>query len=624
MRTFVKSRAAQSLLLFGLLALMVAAVVELRKFSIAPSDWIARVNGHTITRLDLDRQMVEQEMMIQQLIQQFEYEYGPQMGQKMAQMYIKMMGLDKDQREVAKRGLIQKALLDDAAHTLDLPVSDETVAALFASVDPGLLKQHLAQMGLTFADFQTQQKNEMLRSLLHQLVIDSNYSADFIVKNYYQSNQLAKQFSYVSYPAEDFVYTQPVSDAQLRSFFDEQNRTSKRYIVPEKRIGTVFRFDPSLYKLSVTPADIQAYYSAHKDEFQDKPAQLVVRRILFTVEKPEDTTAAYEKAKETHAYLVEHPTEFAQKAKAVSQDTETSAQGGLLAPFAKGTYEPEFEKAAFLLEKNGAVSGIVKTKRGFEVIQREDKKAQTFKSLQEVEPMIKARLQQTRFNNLFVHAAKDVVNKAGQDKQALESFVLTHGAKKQPVVTTAKDNARSARELFHLKEGGITSYQDGDVGFVVVLEKIEPTYTQDFETIKDTEVRPDFLRKEGTALLNKTVEADITKAKGLSNSEFKKAFPKAKQTGLLSPANKDALSELTNKGISAESLFQLEIPGSAIIASGNGEKYIVHLDAVSPINESDFAQKKEELRASAAQMESQTLFDGFVASLYRTATIKQN
>ena len=46
------------------------------------SDWIARVNGHAITNVDLERHLVEQEMMIQQLVYQFEQEYGPDAGRK--------------------------------------------------------------------------------------------------------------------------------------------------------------------------------------------------------------------------------------------------------------------------------------------------------------------------------------------------------------------------------------------------------------------------------------------------------------------------------------------------------------------------------------------------------------
>ncbi len=51
-----------------------------------------------------------------------------------------------------------------------------------------------------------------------------------------------------------------------------------------------------------------------------------------------------------------------------SQDRVTRYQNGLLEPFSAGTYDPEFEKAAFSLKKNGDISKPFETSMGFHIL----------------------------------------------------------------------------------------------------------------------------------------------------------------------------------------------------------------------------------------------------------------
>ncbi len=81
-------------------------------------------------------------------------------------------------------------------------------------------------------------------------------------------------------------------------------------------------------------------------------------------------------------------------AKQVSQDG-TAQRGGDLGYFSRGQMVPEFEKAAFSLEK-GKVSQVVETKFGYHLIKLEDKKEARTLGFQEVEPKIAEFLRQKK------------------------------------------------------------------------------------------------------------------------------------------------------------------------------------------------------------------------------------
>jgi len=120
-------------------------------------------------------------------------------------------------------------------------------------------------------------------------------------------------------------------------------------------------------KVTVTEAEIEAYYEANKDRLQHD--ELVAARHIL-IKFPENVTeaqkkAALDKIQALRKKIVEGK-DFAEVAKANS-DCPSKKRGGDLGYFPKGAMVPEFEKVAFSVNE-GELSDVVETSYGYHLI----------------------------------------------------------------------------------------------------------------------------------------------------------------------------------------------------------------------------------------------------------------
>ena len=122
-----------------------------------------------------------------------------------------------------------------------------------------------------------------------------------------------------------------------------------------------------------SPADLQAYYDGHKNEWETVSARHILIRMkgspvaLKDGEKDLSDEEALAKAKDLRAKIAAGG-DFAALAKAESDDVGSGANGGSLGEFTRGRMVPPFDEAAFTLKVN-EVSEPVKTQFGYHIIQ---------------------------------------------------------------------------------------------------------------------------------------------------------------------------------------------------------------------------------------------------------------
>lgn len=150
-----------------------------------------------------------------------------------------------------------------------------------------------------------------------------------------------------------------------------------------------------------------------------------LRKEVFDAVKDEEVKARYEKEiaslpkeEEVHARHILVKTEdeakdiikqldegkdFIELAKAKSEDSSKS-DGGDLGYFTKGRMVPEFEEAAFTLEKGAYTKTPVKSQFGFHVIKVEDKREAAPPAFEQVEPQVRQLVMQEKYSALLEKA----------------------------------------------------------------------------------------------------------------------------------------------------------------------------------------------------------------------------
>lgn len=163
-------------------------------------------------------------------------------------------------------------------------------------------------------------------------------------------------------------------------------------------------------------------YKANQDRFK-VGEEVKVRHILALELKPESR----EKAEKILADL-KAGGDFAALAKEHSADKGSAEKGGDLGYFGKGQMLPEFEKAAFALQKKGELSGLVETKFGYHILKLDDRRAPRVRTFDEVKDELIKEVRATITQDARVAEAKKIEETATINKEAIEAFAKKFSA----------------------------------------------------------------------------------------------------------------------------------------------------------------------------------------------------
>jgi peptidyl-prolyl cis-trans isomerase D len=188
-----------------------------------------------------------------------------------------------------------------------------------------------------------------------------------------------------------------VAEDEIRARFEKEGNQARIVFA---------RFLPTMYAAKVpapSAADLAAYRQAHEKELKDyyeanrfvyqQPERIRARQILVKV-APDATPEAKAKAMERAQALlkeVEGGKDFAEVAKASSEDPGTKPSGGDLGWVERGNWEPALANAAFALEP-GKVTQPIETRFGVHLVKVEEKKPAQDKKLEEVQDEIATTL----------------------------------------------------------------------------------------------------------------------------------------------------------------------------------------------------------------------------------------
>ena len=295
--------------------------------------------------------------------------------------------------------------------------------------------------------------------------------------------------------------------------------------------------DPS----AITEEQAQAYYQAHPDEF-NSPEQVSVEYVELNgatlaaeaapdeselrqryqeqssrfatreqrlashilIEVPANANAETEKAAADKAAALGAELaggkDFAELAKASSDDAGSRADGGDLGWIEPGMMEPAFESALFALLP-GAVSAPVHTEQGYHLILLREVKAGATKPFEEVRAQLEQELLAERHNERYAELEDKLLTAAGTASGTLEPLATAIGTQVQTsgLFTRAIGDGialnpavREAAFSPEVKEDGLSS-EPVELAkehlIVLRLAEHKPVSPKTFEQVKDSIVQ---------------------------------------------------------------------------------------------------------------------------------------
>ncbi|MEJ8825224.1 SurA N-terminal domain-containing protein [Variovorax humicola] len=395
---------------------------------------VASVDGRDITRPEWDQQ---HRLEVDRIRQQ-----SPN---------IDVALLDSDAAKYATlERMVRDRVLQVAAEKTNMTVSEDKLARLFAA-DQGLAMFRGADGKFDRALFQraTQQTPEQYEasvraSLATQQVLQGIAGSAFATKAQADATLNAfydrREVQVAQLNPADFASKVTVSDADLEAWYKDHKA---QFQAPEQANVEFVVLDVDSVKknIAISEADLKTYYEQNKARFTTKEERRA-SHILITAPASApaaDRAKAKAKAEQLLAEVKKTPASFADIARKNSQDPGSAEKGGDL-DFVKrdGTMVKPFEDAMFTLKK-GEISDLVETEFGYHIIEVTDIKPEATPSFEQVRARIEDEARAQQATQEFAKAAESFTDMVFQQPDSLQPVADKFKLK----IQTANDVART-------------------------------------------------------------------------------------------------------------------------------------------------------------------------------------
>lgn len=498
---------------------------------------------------------------------------------------------------------IQQAALRREIKRHNLTVSADEIAAAIQTVPPPEVRTE--EQFLTDGKFDISKYRRWLGSSVGQQfvpVLEARYR-DEILRAKLLRNVTADVF---------------LSDPALWERYRDQNEKVSilltpilpRTVVPDSAV-------------TVTAAEVDAHYAAHKDDFKRPRTAFMSFVAVPRVIDASDSAAALARANAVRAEIA-GGAPFAEVARRESSDGSASA-GGELGTFARGTTAAEFDAAVFSMPLN-TLSAPVQTQFGFHLIEVTRRTADSATARHILIPIELAGAHRDQMD-----AQADSLDKLGAERLDPAALDTVARALKLPIGETGPVQQGSKVQLgtyvipdaavwaFQAKKGETSPVIEGERGlYVFRLDSIHEAGTPSLQNIRaavESEVR-DIKKKERAKViaadLLRRVEAgatlpDAAKALGLLNREF--------------PSFTRISPPLPNPSLVGAAFGLAKGQRSKVLDTPDG-LYVIEVTDRIPADSAAFLRDRDQIRADAIQAARQERVREYLAALRANAKIK--
>ncbi|MGA8367774.1 MAG: peptidyl-prolyl cis-trans isomerase [Candidatus Acidiferrales bacterium] len=481
----------------------------------------------------------------------------------------------------------------------------------------------IASRGMTVQEFEQQVVNSMLVEKFQHIVTDGiSVTPAAVAQEFRWKNEKVK-IDYVLISAADLAPSINPTDAELGAYFAQN---SANYQVPEKRSARYALLDLAALRANahISDDELQAYYNQNIDQFKVENRVHVEHILLKTIGKTDAEIAEIRLKAEDVLKQAKRPgANFEDLAKKYSEDDTSKPKGGDLGWIVEGQTVPEFQQAAFSLPK-GAISDLVKTVYGFDIIKVLDRETAHTKSLDEVRDSILPNLVNQKVNQEVDDLSAQMASAVRQsDRQSLDDlarkFNLTIGETQSVAVTDPLgplgNSADLHQVLFELNPGELSDPLQVDSGWVILTAKdVIPAHQGTLAEVHDR-VLADY-RQVNSVELARTKAQDL--AKRIQAGE---ALDKAaKELGLAMKTSDPFARDGSIPGVGpvqpfAADVFAMAVGQTSAPTQAGGNWLIYRVADHQAPNMDDFVKESHSIEQQLVEAKQDAAFTAFQTAL---------
>lgn len=379
---------------------------------------VARVDGREITSSELDAAHKEQ---------------MDRLRQDVPQLDPKIFDTPEARYNTLER-MVRERVLDAAARDSKLTASDQRLARELqgnqmiamlrgpdGKLDMARYRDMLTRQGMTPELFENTVRAELsVRQVLGGMAgsaIAGPVAASAGLNPFFEKRELqVAAFAPAAYTAKVTV-----TDAEVEAYY---KANPARFQAPEQANieYVLLDLDTVAKGLTVNEQDLKTYYEqniARTAAAEERRASHIL--IASAKTDPADKRAAAKaRAEQLAAEAKKAPEAFAELARKNSQHQETAAKGGDLDFFTRASMPPTFSDAAFAMKK-GDIAGPVETDLGFHVIRLTDiKTAATPPTFEQARPGLELQLKRQQAQRKYAEAAEVFSNTVYEQADTLK------------------------------------------------------------------------------------------------------------------------------------------------------------------------------------------------------------
>ena len=532
--------------------------------------------------------------------------------------------------------LVQESLVVQQARREGVTVSDDEVRARIQQVrafhDAGRFSREryltvLRQVRIDPADFETDQRREMVRRKMESLVKDGVKVSPDELQHAYAFRKDRVRAAWASIETAPLMASVTVADGELEPYVKSHQAQLTR---PERRKIQYVLVSTRAFAEPVPNAVAEAYYTEHPAEFE-KPRRLRASHVLVRVPPVggSDAENASRAKVEDVIKRARAGEDFAKLAREVSEDTATAPQGGDLGFVGPGEMVPQFEQAVFALKKGELSPAAVRTPFGYHAIKIMDAQEGGRSPYKDVAAKIKEKLLAERSDRAAaakaeqirapLQAAKDFGAEAKGLGMEARAATLARGDGLEGI---GRD-AGLEEAVFGLASGGVSTPLKTAGGYAVVkVTEIVPAGVPPLPEIRSDVVEA--IKRERAAALAmekaKVLAATATREGDLAAAARKEGFS-AGDTGFFSRTETPKERSPLPGGVLVVAL-QTPVGQVAEPVQAPAGVYVIKVLDRQPADPKGLETEREELAKQVLEQKRAQAWESWIQGLRQSAAIE--